>query len=43
MLLTGRIVLLDKKKKNLKKYSVVFLKHFPIKKNKFGGPCITPT
>ena len=29
-LLTGRIVLLNKKR-NLRKYSVIFLKHFPIK------------
>ena len=37
-LLTGRIVLTNKKR-NLRKYSVVFfLKHFP-KKKVFGGPC----
>ena len=35
-LLTGMIVL-SNKNRNLKKYSVVFLKHFP-KKKVFGGP-----
>ena len=38
-LLTGRIVL-SNKKRNLRRYSVVcFFKDFP-KKNVFGGPCI---
>ena len=37
-MLTGRIVL-SNKKRNLRKYSVVFLKHFP-KKKIFGGLCI---
>ena len=37
-LLTGRIVL-SNEKRNLRKYSVVFLKHFQ-KKEVFGGPCI---
>ena len=40
LLLTGRIVL-SNKKRNLKKYSVVFfLKQFPKKKKLFGGSCI---
>ena len=35
-LLTGKIVL-SNKKRNLRKYSVFFLKHFPKKKKVFGG------
>ena len=38
-LLTGRIVL-SNKKRNLRKYSVVFLRHFP-KKKLFNEPCTT--
>ena len=35
----GRIVP-SNKKRNLRKYSIVFLKHFPKKKKLFGEPCI---